>query len=112
MTSVAGSSQDIIANGKKRVEEIRQKFIDRGEPVPSKIQFMGVACGAVRNLRDPVNGVIPTEVVYTPTDGDAAHSDFATNATDPELDDVRAELTRRLVYIPADDLSRLQSCGE
>jgi hypothetical protein len=95
-----------------RVEAIRRKLQQAGKPVPSKIGFMGVACANAGELRVHIAPNVPTNVFYTPINGDL-HSDFVVDAsTDATLDLTRAELTRRLRVVNPDHLANaLGTCA-
>ena len=111
LSSLKPDLAEITNAATAQVAAMKQTFIDRGQRAPSKFAFVGVACASAAELQLPV-GTIPTDVIYTPQNGNDAHADFVTRvATDGELDEVKAELTRRLRLIPNDKLDQLQDCA-
>jgi hypothetical protein len=105
---------DILGEAEAAVTIARSGFTRRGQPIPRKICFVGVACATASKLRAGNEIAITTDVVYTPLDTDNAHSDFVTYGTmaDEELDPVRDWLREGLRVIrPQDVEARVASCG-
>ena len=111
LTSLVG---DIVGEAEAQVTKIREAFTRRNKPVPSKIQFAGVACATASELRATTMPVITTDVVYSPLHADAAHANFVTYQTilNEDLDPVRDWLKETLrVVEPQDINARITSCG-
>jgi hypothetical protein len=111
---LANIPADILAEATDRINRIRQNFQNQGKPVPSKFQFVGVACATVAELRVPLAAPL-TDVIYTPVPAvDNAHSDFVANVpNEDELNTVRVRLTRRLLAITPNEIAaRLPNCGK
>lgn len=113
--SLAGSAADIAAHAEERVRQIRQKYIDSGKPVPSKIKLAGFAYGKAAELRTSIEGHIATDVLYTPDPAsNVAHSDFVTyqTITDSDLALVRDFLLKTLRVVEPNSVTVLiASCG-
>ena len=104
---------DICAEAEVEVERIRRLFVERGQKVPSKICFAGVACSAGYELRTTIE-VVRTDVVYSPSSTDDAHSDVITYQTvsDEDLDPVRNWLMKTLRVVKPQDIDvQISSCG-
>jgi hypothetical protein len=112
VVSLMGGIPQIETHAHARIAEIRKKYIARGQTIPSKIQFAGVASATTGELRATVPDRALTDVIYTPLEH-PAHADVVTYQTTTEtLDPVRHWLTRILRVTSATNLSLLiSSCG-
>lgn len=113
LTCLAGDPTAIASEAATLIRHIHQRFIDRGDPVPSKIGFVGVACARAKEIREP-NCEVGTDVVYTPKPQDQAHSDVVTFETegDADLEPLRLMLKEVLRVVAADEIEGLvTSCG-
>jgi hypothetical protein len=93
--------------------ETTPNFLERGQIIPSKIQFVGVASATAAELRATVSDRAKTDVIYTPLEH-PAHADVVTyQTTSDTLDPVRDWLMTILRVTYATNLSLLvSSCGE
>jgi hypothetical protein len=107
VVSEAGDIKAIIADAEGRIEQICEKYRQRGERVPSKIGFVGVAYRSAEHLRASIGNVI-VDVLFTPGD-DPAHADTVTygTASEDDLDSVRAHLVKTLRIIERKEIDRL-----
>lgn len=101
---------EIVAAAEQKISAIREKLTRDGKTVPSKIQFTGIVCATAAVLRRPYAHQQPTDVLYTPLPNDKAHADFVTAG---DVEETKAEITRRLVTIYRSNLTadRLNRCG-
>lgn len=114
VVSLMGGVPQIEANAHAHIAEIREKYIERGQTIPSKIQFAGVASATTEELRATVPNRARTDVIYTPLEHHPAHADVVTYQTTSEttLDPVRFWLVTILRVTSATKLSLLvSSCG-
>jgi hypothetical protein len=105
---------DICADAESVIEAIRRRFDQRGQPVPSKIRFTGVACATAAELRRTGEPAKATDVVYSPLPTDTAHSNFVTYDTvsDDDLDPIRHWLMNVLRVIEPENIeTKIDSCG-
>jgi hypothetical protein len=112
VVSLMGDVPQIETHAHARIAGIRQKFIDKGKPIPRAIQFAGVASATTDELRARVPDRARTDVIYTPLEH-PAHADVVTYQTTSEpLDTVRDWLMTILRVTSATNLSLLvSSCG-
>lgn len=111
IASEAGAHDDVADAAEAQVGAVRQKYLNRGEPVPSKIMFRGIAVATTQELR---NAQLATDVMYTPRTEDAAHTDFVTynTVTNEDIDPSREFLRKTLrVISPSELRQRLPVCG-
>jgi hypothetical protein len=104
---------NITADAEAAMERIRHAYIRRGQPIPGKIRFSGVACAVASELRLVIAG-IPIDVVYSPLTDDDAHSNVVTyqTASNDVLDPVRHWLMQTLRVIEPQDIEeQIASCG-
>ena len=109
------SLADIRNEAEVAVQRIHEGYIQRGQTIPSKMLFTGVACALARELRTVIADIRPTDIVYSPLPTDRAHSNFVTyqTASDEDLDPVRHWLMKTLRVIKPQDIEvRIASCGQ
>jgi hypothetical protein len=113
LVSLAGTADEIKAEGEARAAKARRAFIDRGQAVPSKIMFFGAGCATVVELRPDIDPRIKANVFYTRGPTDNAHADFVTHGSvDADHKTVATTLANRLRYIAPDKLDTLVlGCG-
>jgi hypothetical protein len=116
---LSGRMASLVANvsddAETVIEDIRNRFVQQGKPLPSKICFAGLACAVSSELRTVTALDIATDVVYSPLLEDHAHSNFVTynTAADEDLDPVRDWLRTILRVIKPQDVEvRIASCGQ
>jgi hypothetical protein len=115
VVSRAGMAVDITNDAEARVTRARQGFVDRGQSVPSKLKFVGLACATAIELRSNHVGIAPIGIIYTPLPADSAHSDFVTynTVTDADCDPARDWLIKKLRVVQPPNVSDLlRSCGK
>jgi hypothetical protein len=112
VVSLMGSVPEIEAQTHALIADIHRKFVERGQKIPSKIQFVGVASATADELRATAPSLARTDVIYTPIEH-SAHADVVTyQTTDETLDPVRHWLKTILRVTYATDLNILiSSCG-
>jgi hypothetical protein len=113
VVSLMGDVPQIETHAHARIAAIRKKFIDKGKPLPSAIQFVGVASATAAELRATAPDCAKTDVIYTPLEH-PAHADVVTyQTTSDTLEPVRDWLMTILRVTYATNLSLLvSSCGE
>ena len=111
--SLMGGVSQIEIFARTRIAGIRKNFLERGQIIPSKIQFVGVASATAAELRATVPDRAKTDVIYTPLEH-PAHADVVTyQTTNDTLDPVRYWLMTILRVTYATNLSLLiSSCGK
>ena len=102
LRSLAGTAAQLVTDGVTRAEGARQSFRDRGQPVPSDLEFCGIATAECRSLKFASIGTSRTAVIYTPIsapnpDEDIAHADLV--IIGPPDDIVLADVRTRLRVI-------------
>ncbi|WP_456629282.1 hypothetical protein [Bradyrhizobium sp. URHC0002] len=110
---LAGTAAQIEADGRSRIETIKNNYAAKGKVAPSKIKFVGVASATALEIRSDF-GTVKSDTAYTPNQADVAHSDLVTfgTASDSDVDQVRHWLQNRLRITPATNLVMLVSnCG-
>jgi hypothetical protein len=97
------SADQIRDQAEARINSIKQGFANRGQAVPSKVRFMGVACATASKLRAKIAG-IDANTAYTPDPNNLAHTDVVTfsSTNDASIDPVRYWLMKKLkIILPA-----------
>jgi hypothetical protein len=67
VVSLMGGVPQIETHAHARIAEIRKKYVERGQTIPSKIQFVGVASATTDELRATMPDRARTDVIYTQT---------------------------------------------
>ena len=113
LVSLAGASDDIVAQAEAFAARSRQNFVDRGKPVPSKCRLAGWICARTTEIARTFANGVEAKVVYTPN-ADIAHADVAAfNATaDDGLEPLRAHLQKSVRVVTKADVAKLlENCG-
>jgi hypothetical protein len=112
VVSLMGGAPQIETHAHAHIAEIRRRYVERGQTIPSKIQFAGVASATTDELRATVPERARTDVIYTPLEH-PAHADVVTyQTTDDTLGSVRHWLMTVLrVTSPIDFSLLISSCG-
>jgi hypothetical protein len=102
------SADQIRDRAEARINSIREGYVNRGQAVPSKIRFMGVACAAASKLRAKIAG-IDANTAYTPDPDNLAHTDVVTfsSTTDASIDPVRHWLMKNLKIVVPEQIEQI-----
>jgi hypothetical protein len=100
-------TNDVRAEGERHCAERNERMRERGQPVPTKFRFVGVATASVYILREQ-NGITPVDIIFTPNCTDRAHSDFvALAASDNDIPALIDWLQEQLRFVETERLSKL-----
>jgi len=99
---------DLVADGEAAVRRARERIAASGNPVPTKVSFLGWACSSVRVIKAASIGC---SVMHEPIIEDVAHANFVVFniSSDDDLEPVRKWLLNNLQVVKKSDQTILDS---